>query len=318
MGTRTRRIGLIILSLCVIVTLAAAGLALALGQGSRSIRRGGGAVAVIKLDGTISDATVTPRKGGRENVYAQLRRAERDRQVKAVVLRVNSPGGSATASQALYDQIRRVRASGKPVVVHFTDIAASGGYYVGAAGDRIVAQPATITGSIGVILTSLDTRGLEEKVGVRQRVIKSGPYKDILSASRDITPEERAILEDLINDTLDQFVKAVAEGRRLPEAEVRRIADGRIISGADALNLRLVDELGDQERAVRLAGELAGIGGEPRVVLYEQPQQGGLLGLLGLDLGEDLGFDKGASPGELLDRLVPEAGISVRYEWRGE
>lgn len=293
---RTRRIGLLVISLCVIVTLIATAIGLSRGAtagGFTGFGRGGGSVAIVKLDGVITDDMVEPQRGGRENVLAQLRRAERDRNVKGVVLRVNSPGGSAAASQALYDQIRRLRAGGKPVVVYFTDVAASGGYYVGAAGDRIVSQPATITGSIGVIITTYDLRGLYEKVGVQERVIKSGPYKDILSTSRDITPEERQILEKLIGDSLDQFVKVVAEGRQLPEAEVRRIADGRVISGTEAQRLRLVDEVGDEQRAIRLAAELAGLRGEPRVILYEQP------------LG-----------GEALDRVLPEAGVSVRYEWR--
>ena len=323
-GARTRRraIGLGVLGLCALVTLAAAVVALVRGgdgtaaDGSAGFRVGpwgGDAVALVKLDGAITDAMVEPRRerAGRENVYGQLRRAQRDAAVKAVVLRINSPGGSAAASKALYDQVRRIRADGKPVVVHFADVAASGGYYVGAAGDRIVSQPAAITGSIGVILVAPDLRGLYDKIGYRERVFKTGPYKDLLSASRDVTPEERAILEKLLGDTLDQFVRVVAEGRNLPEADVRRVADGRVFSGTEALNLRLVDEVGDQHRAIRLAGELAGLRGEPRVVLYEAPRQGGLLGLLVAAL---LGGDRL----EHLDRLLPAHGsASVRYEWRG-
>jgi len=306
---RGRMIGLAVLGLCVLVTLAA--VAVALGRAPAAEREmtsgGGDAVALIRLDGAITDIMVEPRRAGRENVASLLRRAERDRTVKAVVLRVNSPGGSAAASQALYDQIKRVRAAGKKVVVHFTDVAASGGYYVGAAGDRIVSQPATITGSIGVIISTVDLSGLYEKIGVRERVIKSGPYKDILSPGREVTPEERAILEKLVQDTLDQFVRVVVEGRGLPEAEVRRVADGRIISGTEALRLRLVDELGDQHRAVRLAAELAGLSGEPRLLLWEVSQPGGLLSMFGV-----------RGPAESLERLVPEPGISVRYEWRGQ
>jgi len=308
---RRRWVALAILGLCVAVTLAAAAIGLSRGTaaengGGAGFGQGGSGVAIIKLDGTITDAMVTPQRGGRENVYAQLRRAERDRAVKAVVLRVNSPGGSAAASQALYDQVKRLRAGGKPVVVHFTDIAASGGYYVGAAGDRIVTQPVAITGSIGVIITAYDLRGLYEKVGVQERVIKSGPYKDILSTSRDITPEERAILDKLIGDTLDQFVRVVAEGRRLPEAEVRAIADGRVFSGTEAVRLRLADEVGGQERAVQLAAELGGIGGEPRIIIYERPRAQGLLGLL----------ESRLPGGAALDGLAPDTTPGVRYEWR--
>ena len=306
--TRARRIGLAVAGLCVVVTLVGVAISLSRGEteeASDGFSRGGAGVAVIKLDGPITDAMVAPKRGGRETVYAQLRRAERDRNVKAVVLRVNSPGGSAAASHALYEQIGRLREAGKPVVVHFTDVAASGGYYVGAAGDRIVAQPATVTGSIGVLLVWYDLRGLQEKVGVQERVLKSGPYKDILSASRDLAPEERAILEKLIQDSLDQFVKAVAEGRGLPEAEVRRIADGRIFSGSEAQRLRLVDEVGDEYRAIQLAGELAGFEDEFRVILYEQPRSG-VLALL----------EESLPGGEALEALTPERGISVRYEWR--
>ncbi len=306
--TRARRIALAVAGLCVVVTLVGVAISLSRGEteeGSSGFSRGGPGVAVIKLDGAITDAMVAPKRGGRETVYAQLRRAERDRNVKAVVLRVNSPGGSAAASHALYEQIGRLREAGKPVVVHFTDVAASGGYYVGAAGDRIVAQPATVTGSIGVLLVWYDLRGLQEKVGVQERVIKSGPYKDILSASRDLAPEERAILDKLIQDSLDQFVKAVSEGRGLPEAEVRRIADGRVFSGSEALRLRLVDEVGDEYRAIQLAGELAGFEGEFEVILYEQPRSG-MLALL----------EESLPGGEALEALTPERGISVRYEWR--
>jgi protease-4 len=310
MRSRTRLLGLAILSLSVVVTLVAIAIAQSgrspAGEGIGRVPLTGDSVVLIKLKGVITDAMVEPRSGGRENIYAQLRRAERDPSARAVVLRVDSPGGSANASQALYEQVRRIRERGKPVVVHFADIAASGGYYVGAAGDRIVSQPAAITGSIGVIITAIDMRGLYDKLGVRERVFKSGPYKDILSASRDITPEEEAILQKLVQDAYDQFVKVVAEGRKLPEAEVRRIADGRIISGVEALRLGLVDEVGDQHRAVQVAAELAGLRGEPRVVLYEQEQRGGLLGLFGALL---------PASGHL-ESLIPEPGISIRYEWR--
>ena len=188
----------------------------------------------------------------------------------------------------------------------------SGGYYVAAAADRIVSQPATITGSIGVIITSLDTQGLQDKIGVRQRVIKSGLYKDILNkdiltANRDLTPEEQAILNTLVQQTLDQFVSAVANGRNLPEAQVRQIADGRVVTGTEAQRLHLVDEVGDQERAVELAAQLAKLPPKPRVVVYEPSSAGGLLGLLG-SLSDNL------SGKAVLDQL----GSGVRYEWRGE
>ena len=303
-----RRWGLLVVALAALITAAAVGYGLYAGVANRNgLLPGGSAVALIRFDGTITDETVAPTRGGRQNIKDLLTQAERDSSVKAVVLRINSLGGSAAAAQELYDQVGRLRQSGKPVVAYLTDTAASGGYYVAAAADRIVSQPATITGSIGVIITSLDTQGLQDKIGVRQRVIKSGPYKDILSANRDLTPEEQAILNTLVQQTLDQFVSAVAKGRNLPEAQVRQIADGRVVTGTEAQRLHLVDEVGDQERAVELAAQLAKLPPKPRVVVYEPSSAGGLLGLLG-SLSDNL------SGKAVLDQL----GSGVRYEWRGE
>lgn len=305
----TQRWGLLVVGLAAIITVVAVGIGLYTGVANRDgLLSRGNAVALIKFDGTITDETVAPTRGRQENLAALLKRAERDQGIKAVVLRINSPGGSATASQELYDQIGRLRESGKPVVAYLTDIAASGGYYVAAAADRIVSQPATITGSIGVIITSVDTQGLEDKLGIHQRVIKSGPYKDILSSSRDLTPEEQDILNTVVQQTLNQFVTAVARGRNLPEEQVRQIADGRIVTGTEAQRLHLVDEVGGQKRAVELAAQLAKLPPDPRVVVLEPSGPGGLLGLLGSLSGE--------LPGSvMLDRL---GSGGVRYEWRGE
>lgn len=304
-----RRWGLLVIVLAAIITVAAVGYGLYAGVANQgSLLSGGNAVALIRFDGTITDETVAPTRGGQTNIKTLLSRAEHDSSVKAVVLRINSPGGSAAAAQELYDQIQHMQQNGKPVVAYLTDVAASGGYYVAAAADRIVSQPATITGSIGVIITSLDTQGLQDKIGVRERVIKSGPYKDILSASRDLTPDEQNILNTLVQQTLDQFVTAVAKGRNLPEDQVRQIADGRVVSGTEALRLHLVDEVGNQERAVALAAQLAKLPPNPRVVVFEPSGSGGLLGLLG-SLANDLPVNAA------LNKL--DSG-GVRYEWKGE
>lgn len=306
---RKQRWGLLVVGLAAIITMVAVGIGLSSGVAKRDgLLARGNAVALIKFDGTITDASVAPTRGRKENLKDLLKRAERDSSVKAVVLRINSPGGSAAASQELYDEIGRLRKSGKPVVAYLTDVAASGGYYVAVGANRIVSQPATITGSIGVIITSMDTQELEDKIGIRQRVIKSGPYKDILSSSRDLTPEEQEILNTVVQQSLDQFVAVVATGRNLPEEQVRQIADGRIVTGTEALRLKLVDEVGSQKRAVDLAAELAKLPPEPRIVVYEPSKPGGLIGLLST-LSDEL-------PGNaMLDRI---GSGGVRYEWRGE
>ncbi len=303
-----RRWGLLVVGLAAIITVLAVGYGLYTGVAKRDgLLTRGNSVAIIKFDGNITDATVAPTRGRQENLLALLKRAGRDSSVKAIVLRVNSPGGSAAAAQELYDEVGRLRQRGKPVVAYLTDMAASGGYYVASAADRIVSQPATITGSIGVIITSTDIQGLEDKIGIRQRVIKSGPYKDILSSRNDLTPEEQEILNTIVQQTLNQFVTAVAKGRNLPEEQVRQIADGRIITGTEAQRLHLVDETGGQERAVELAAQLAKLPPEPHVVVFEPSGPSGLFGLLGSLTGE--------LPGNaMLDRL--DSG-GVRYEWRG-
>ena len=309
MRIATRPVGWLVLAVCVLATVAAA--ALAIGRGpigadaTPRLLSPGQIVAIVKLDGTITDAMVAPPQRGRDNVLSELRRAERDLSVKAVVLRVDSPGGSTAASQALAAQVQRLRQKGKPVVAYFADVAASGGLYVGVAADRIVAEPSTLTGSIGAIITATDLQGLYDRLGVHERVIKSGPYKDILSPNRDLTPEEQVILDGLVRDALDQFVHAVTEGRHLSEDTVRQLADGRVFSGAQAQQLGLLDELGDFQRAIDLAGQLAGLPGEPQTTLFAPPPPSL--------------FDvfSGTSPvGGDLESVAPVPGVSVRYEWR--
>lgn len=188
-----------------------------------------------------------------------------DSDVKALLLFINSPGGGVAASQALNRAVNRVRVE-KPVIACMASVAASGGYYIACAADSIVAEQGTITGSIGVIATFLRTEELYQKIGLDVTVIKAGKYKDVGSPFREMTKEERAYLSDLLDDTYSQFVQAVVEGRNLPEDDVRRIAEGRIYSGRQALDIGLVDRLGSYRDALLLAGEMAGIDGEPRVV----------------------------------------------------
>jgi protease-4 len=187
--------------------------------------------------------------------------------VKAVVVRVNSPGGVVGPTQEIVGAIHRVRKAGKPVVASFGAVAASGGYYVGTAADRIFANPGTLTGSIGVIMQMANVESLLKKVGVEYVVVKAGAYKDVGNFARTMTPEERRILQTLLDDVYGQFVTAVAQGRKLDESAVRAFADGRIYSGQQAHALKMVDELGGFEEAVEAAGKLAGVPGKPKLIL---------------------------------------------------
>lgn len=185
--------------------------------------------------------------------------------IKAIVLRVDSPGGGVGPSQEIYREVQKLAAV-KPVVVSMGGVAASGGYYIAAPATRVLANPGTITGSIGVIMEFTNVEDLMGKVGLKSLVVKSGTHKDIGSPVRTMTGEDRQILQGLIDDVHQQFVTAVATGRHLEEKEVRLLADGRIFSGRQALDLGLVDQLGNLEDAVDVAAELAGITGKPRTV----------------------------------------------------
>jgi protease-4 len=195
----------------------------------------------------------------------ELRDYVKDPSIKALVLRVDSPGGAVAPSQEIFEEVKKAAAK-KKVVVSMGAIAASGGYYVSSPATRIVANPGTLTGSIGVIMEIPNLEGLLDKVGVKTQVIKSGEHKDLASAFRELGDEERRILQGVLDDVHDQFISDVAEGRRIPVEEVRRLADGRIFTGRQALKEGLVDELGNLEDAIMISAELAGIEGEPEVV----------------------------------------------------
>ncbi|MFQ5992635.1 MAG: signal peptide peptidase SppA, partial [Nitrospiraceae bacterium] len=187
--------------------------------------------------------------------------------VKAIVIRIDSPGGGVVPSQEIYDAVNRIRKdSNKTVLASMGTVAASGGYYIATATDRIIANPGTLTGSIGVVMELANLQQLFKKLGVESVVIKSGRYKDMASPFRKMTREDRAILQSVLDDVHAQFIDAVAEGRSLDVTAVRSLADGRIFTGRQAQEVKLVDELGDLEHAIRLAAEMAGIEGKPRVV----------------------------------------------------
>lgn len=217
-------------------------------------------VALVRVEGPILQS---------KDVVEELRGYLKDSSIKALVVRVDSPGGGVVPSQEIYAEMKKAVAK-KKVVVSMGSVAASGGYYISAPATKIVANPGTLTGSIGVIMELPNLKGLMEKMGVKTEVVKSGRHKDIASVFRGIGPEERQILQGVMDDVHDQFISAVAESRNMSVEQARRLADGRVFTGRQAKRLKLVDELGDLQDAIRLAGALAGIKGEPDVVMKKE------------------------------------------------
>ncbi|OEU74815.1 MAG: multidrug transporter [Desulfuromonadales bacterium C00003068] len=221
----------------------------------------GNKVGVVELRGAIADS---------KNTIEQLVVFAKDDSIKAIVLRVDSPGGGVGPSQEIYSEVARITQD-KPIIVSMGSVAASGGYYVAAPANKIFANPGTITGSIGVIMEFTNVLALMDKIGLKTRVVKSGMHKDIGSSVREMTVEEQALLQGLIDDVHSQFVAAVSEGRNLSEEEVRKLADGRIFTGKQALRLGLIDELGGLRAAIFEAARQGGIVGEPNIVYPEEP-----------------------------------------------
>ncbi|MBT3785480.1 signal peptide peptidase SppA, partial [bacterium] len=217
-------------------------------------------VAVVKIYGVIQtqdEGGVFSIPRGADQTLAQLRKLGKKKNVKAIVLRINSPGGTVGASQEIYQEISKLKKKGIKIVVSMADLCASGGVYIAVAADKIVANPGTITGSVGVIFSVPNLFSLMEKIGVKMNTVKSGTFKDIGSYSREMTEPEKALLQEAIDSTYEQFLKAVAEGRGLEPEEVRKWADGRIFNGEKALEYKLVDQLGSLEDAIDLAHKLA-------------------------------------------------------------
>jgi protease-4 len=226
----------------------------------------------------------------------------RERECPALLLRIDSPGGTVGDSQEIHAALLRLREKGCRVVASFGNISASGGVYIGVAAEKIVANPGTITGSIGVILRGNDVSSLLKRIGIRFETVKSGLYKDILSPDRALTEAERELLQDLIDASYGQFVTAVAEGRGLAEDTVRGFADGRVFTGAQAKDLGLIDTLGDEETARRLAAELAGLDADKaRPITFGKPPKR-LAGLI---------------PGRSLLGRLGEA-LSLELAWSGQ
>jgi protease-4 len=255
---------LLIAGTLVIVALAFTVVNLALSGDRLALSPLGGRVGLVEIVGDIDDP---------EPIVDQLDRMERDTSVRAVVIRLDSPGGGVAASQEIYEAVKKLREDGKkPVIASMGGVAASGAYYVACAADSIVANAGTLTGSIGVIMQFPNTEDLFRKVGIRFETVKTGKYKDIGNMWRPMTDDERKLLQDVLSNVYDQFVDAIVEGRSLVKEDILPYADGRIFSGDQALQYGFVDRLGDLDDAIRLAGEMAGISGQPVVVRKERPR----------------------------------------------
>ncbi len=226
-------------------------------------------VAVLEIKGVIAEA---------DEVLEKIRTISEKSGVKAVIVRIDSPGGGVAASQEIYEELKRLDKT-KPVIASLSSLAASGGYYVAIGARKIVANPGSLTGSIGVIMQLADLQKLYDFIKITPITIKSGKFKDIGSTSRNMTTEERQILQKLSDDIHVQFKKHVAEARKIPMSEVEKLADGRIFTGLGAKDVHLVDEIGNFEDAIDLAAKEAGIKGKPKLY-YPEAKKDGLLKVL--------------------------------------
>jgi len=216
----------------------------------------GDKVGVVPIEGVIAES---------KEIVEQLNAFRQDEGIKAVVLRIDSPGGGVASSQEIYGAVLELKKS-KKVVASMGSLAASGGYLIACGADKIVANPGTITGSISAIMHFANVEELFKKIGVKGQVIKSGKYKDMGSPLREMTDEEKILIQGLVDDIYDQFLDVIVQNRKIPKEELKKIADGRVFSGRQAKGLKLIDELGDLNSAVRLAGQLSGIAGTPETV----------------------------------------------------
>jgi protease-4 len=267
----------------------------------------GPAVAIIEITGPIVSGRISPLASSdtaaASDIIDQIEQAALDSEVRAILLYVNSPGGAVVPSDEIYAALQKVRI---PIVVQMGDVAASGGYYLSMAADHLIANPNTLTGSIGVISTFPDAHELLEKVGVEINIITAGQVKDFGSPYREMSPEEKAYWEDLINEVYQGFIEIVAKGRGFDEETARSLADGRVYSGRRALELGLIDQLGYQDDAIAKAAELGGITGDPRVIRYQKFST--LSSLLG---GSISSLPPGLPPDLLRRALSP----SLEFRW---
>jgi len=253
-------------------------------------------IGVVELNGII----LSP-----DETIESLTTFRRDKKIKAVILRIESPGGAVGASQEIFEEVKRTNAV-KPVIASLGSIGASGGYYAALGAEKIFASPGTLTGSVGVILRFANLEELFDKIGYKSEVIKSGMMKDIGAAGRAMTPAERALLQDLIDNVHQQFVRAVVQRRAIPEEKVKKLADGRIFSGEQALNSGLIDKLGNLTDAVKEAAELANLDTDEPNLVYPEEKKYSLLSLI---------------TGEVKDQLAKnllQYSPLLTYEWTGK
>jgi len=227
------------------------------GEGELSLAGMGKKVAIIDLHGVINNSA---------DIIRQLKKYTKDSSVPTIVMHIDSPGGGVAPSQEIYEEMKKAKENGKRIVASMGSVGASGGYYVACAADTIIANPGTLTGSIGVLLEFPVAEELFKKIGLRFEVVKSGEFKDVGTYNRRMTDAERKLLQSVIDDTYDQFVEVLVENRNLSEEEALKIADGSIFTGRQAKKLGLVDELGDLEDAIKIAGKMAGIEGPPKTI----------------------------------------------------
>ena len=216
-----------------------------------------GEIALVHVNGMLMDS---------RDIVRQLSDYRHDPQVRGIILRIDSPGGAVAPAQEIYSEIMKLRADHKMVYASLGTVAASGGYYIACAADYVLANPGTLTGSISAVMAFNNIEELTKKVGVKPYIIKSGKFKDVGSPLRTMTPDEQKLLQGVVNDVHEQFVQAIATGRDLPLAEVHKIADGRIMTGQQALKLKLIDEVGGLEKTIDLLAKKLNVVGRPKVI----------------------------------------------------
>ena len=225
-------------------------------------------IGIITISGLIfqsASKNIFERSGS--SISTRIKKMSEKKNIKAILIDINSPGGTVGAVQDIYSAILRAKAkTKKPFVARMGDVAASGGYYIAAACDKIVAHPGSITGSIGVMMSAGNYEELMKKIGFKTEIIKSGKFKDIGSGSRQMTQEEKAILQSMIDDSYSQFLEAISKGRNMPLEVIKPLADGRVYTGRQAYEVKLVDVLGDFQDAVDLTGELGKVGKDPKII----------------------------------------------------